>query len=348
MVDEQSPDQPASVLPGLQPADGRGRGQRDRRGQRDQAGRRHGRQPAARPPELPDELTSVPVDAAFRSPYRFTGDTLLVVDQRQLPGQGTVIECRTADVAAAAIRAGAAGSGPVLGQIAAYAMVLAVKTSADRPTPGAPSRAANRRQHVACGPLQPARTAQRHRTDRGHRCVTPRRGGWHCPRRRPSRGGGGHRHRGRARPWPAGTGRRPVLEALVDALDSPPQSIDLLVHGDGGPSRAAWSVPPLPSSAPAVGRASHPRLADGGGADDGGRPKRRLAADRKRHSAHDRRRHGRCLVLSASRSRRLLRADWVCANGDIAAPLAVWLSRAGRRRGVPVFICAPQSVLDPV
>src|SRR6187455_3452232 len=69
--------------------------------------------------ELPDESTVVPVDAAFRSPYRFTGDALLIVDQRWLPEQGSVIDCRSADAAAAAIRAGAAGSGPVLGQIAA-------------------------------------------------------------------------------------------------------------------------------------------------------------------------------------------------------------------------------------
>src|SRR5678815_530911 len=55
--------------------------------------------------ELPEEVASVPVEAAFRSPYRFTGEALLIVDQRQLPGQGSVVECRAADAAAAAIRA---------------------------------------------------------------------------------------------------------------------------------------------------------------------------------------------------------------------------------------------------
>ena len=171
-------------------------------------------------------------------------------------------------------RAGAAGSGPVLGQIAAYAMVLAVKTS----------RPPDRRAEPGCEPpparcVRPASTSAHCAAPSNgsrHRCVTPRRGGWHCPRRRPSRGGGGHRHRGRARPA-AGTGRRPALEALVDALDSPPQSIDLLVHGDGGPISGGLVGTTFAVLGALQSDERHPRLADGGGADDGGRPKRRLA-----------------------------------------------------------------------
>ena len=44
----------------------------------------------------------------------------------------------------------------------------------------------------------------------------------------------------------------------------------------------------------------------------------------------------------------LLRADWVCANGDIAAPVgSLAVARLAGDVGVPVFACAPQSVIDP-
>ena len=55
-------------------------------------------------------------------------------------------------------------------------------------------------------------------------------------------------------------------------------------------------------------------------------------------------------VLSARRVHAaLLRADWVCANGDIAAPVgSLAVARLAGDANVPVFACAPQSILDPL
>ncbi len=74
----------------------------------------------------PDEWT-------FRSPYRFAGDELVVLDQRELPGQVTTVACRAASQVASAIRAGALNRGPVLAEVAAYALVLAARESDGRP-----------------------------------------------------------------------------------------------------------------------------------------------------------------------------------------------------------------------
>lgn len=61
----------------------------------------------------------------FRSPYRFSGTSVVVLDQRDLPGKVSTFECATAADVAAALRSGAVTTGPVMGQVAAYGMALA-------------------------------------------------------------------------------------------------------------------------------------------------------------------------------------------------------------------------------
>jgi methylthioribose-1-phosphate isomerase len=44
----------------------------------------------------------------------------------------------------------------------------------------------------------------------------------------------------------------------------------------------------------------------------------------------------------------LLRADWVCANGDFAAPLgSLSVATLAANVELPVYACAPASVIDP-
>jgi len=72
----------------------------------------------------PDEF-SPPAEepaATFRSAYRLSGDALLLLDQRELPGRLTVVTCREPSEVASAIRSGVVNGGPVLGEIAAYAL----------------------------------------------------------------------------------------------------------------------------------------------------------------------------------------------------------------------------------
>ena len=69
-----------------------------------------------------------------RSPYRVDGDRILVLDQRRLPGEIVEAVCISGAEVAGLIRDGAVGPGPVLGPLAAYALVLtADRNVASRP-----------------------------------------------------------------------------------------------------------------------------------------------------------------------------------------------------------------------
>lgn len=75
-------------------------------------------------------------DWSFRSPYHFTGQDIVILDQRELPGRVTTVSVREPSEVASAIRLGAVNGGPVLAEVAAYAMVLAAASSLDRPPAG--------------------------------------------------------------------------------------------------------------------------------------------------------------------------------------------------------------------
>jgi methylthioribose-1-phosphate isomerase len=89
-----------------------------------------GNTPAAHVDELPDESDSVA--SSFRSAYRLAEDSLLILDQRGLPGRLTILTCREPTEVASAIRTGAVNGGPVLGEVAAYALALAVAQIGER------------------------------------------------------------------------------------------------------------------------------------------------------------------------------------------------------------------------
>ncbi len=71
-------------------------------------------------------------ESTFRSPYRFTGDELVILDQRELPGNVTTFSCTDASQVASAIRAGAINRGPVLAEVGAYSLVLAAAAAVAR------------------------------------------------------------------------------------------------------------------------------------------------------------------------------------------------------------------------
>jgi methylthioribose-1-phosphate isomerase len=68
----------------------------------------------------------------FRSAYRFTGESVVVLDQRELPARVLTFECHEPSELASAMRSGAITPGPVLGQVAAYGVALAAASVADR------------------------------------------------------------------------------------------------------------------------------------------------------------------------------------------------------------------------
>jgi methylthioribose-1-phosphate isomerase len=89
---------------------------------------------------------------SFRSPYRFTADALILLDQRDLPARVSTISVTHPSEVASSMRAGVVGGGPVMGEIAAYAMVLAAAAASG-------GTAAGRRQMIgaAAGTLRSAR-----------------------------------------------------------------------------------------------------------------------------------------------------------------------------------------------
>ncbi len=105
------------------------------------------------PPAAP-QLDSAAPDSgwSYRSAYRVTADGLLLLDQRELPGRVTEVTVSDASEAASAIRAGVVNGGPVAGQVAAYAMVIAARSALDRSEAG-------RQQQIraAAGALRAAR-----------------------------------------------------------------------------------------------------------------------------------------------------------------------------------------------
>jgi len=82
---------------------------------------------APEPPAVPP--------TAFRSPYRFRGQAIELLDQRDLPERAELISCAAASEVASAIRRGLLSGGPVLGQVAAYALAMVAQQVADRPAP---------------------------------------------------------------------------------------------------------------------------------------------------------------------------------------------------------------------
>lgn len=87
----------------------------------------------ATPPVAVEERRPTTSESTFRSPYRYTGQELVILDQRRLPGAVTTFACTDASQVAAAIRDGAVNRGPVLAEVAAYALAVAAGTAVGRP-----------------------------------------------------------------------------------------------------------------------------------------------------------------------------------------------------------------------
>jgi methylthioribose-1-phosphate isomerase len=69
---------------------------------------------------------SVEVGLRFSSPYAYADDAIVLLDQRRLPSERSTVACREASEVAAALRAGVINGGPILAEVAAHTLVLAV------------------------------------------------------------------------------------------------------------------------------------------------------------------------------------------------------------------------------
>jgi methylthioribose-1-phosphate isomerase len=82
--------------------------------------------PSVAPPARVEHGTPRAAPETFRSPYRATDEGLVVLDQRELPGRVAMITVREPTEIASAIRLGVVNAGPVLGELVAYGLACAV------------------------------------------------------------------------------------------------------------------------------------------------------------------------------------------------------------------------------
>ena len=293
----------------------------------------------------PQRPPSDPVEATFRSPYRFSGTELVVQDLRQLPGRVTTITLGEPSEVASAIRAGAINAGPVLAQVVAYAMVIAARRAADRPQVG-------RRQQMraAAGTLRAAR--------RDVRALE-----WAVDRMEA-------RYDELVNGDTSGAEIADALGAEADAiataateahlaigrhgarLISPPaeEPINLLLHADMGPLSCGMvgMGTALIQELTDAGRGVHVWLTECAPSDEGGRISAVQFAQLD----------ALCTVIPDSAvgwlferltiDAVMLRGDRVAANGDTGVLIGgLGVARLAHDAGVPVHVMAPLASVDP-
>jgi methylthioribose-1-phosphate isomerase len=89
--------------------------------------------PSPGSPAATRALTStVQAETAHRSPFRLDGTTIRVLDQRGLPGKVEEVVCRRATDVVFYLRVGAARGGPLMAQLAAYALAMSAEETKER------------------------------------------------------------------------------------------------------------------------------------------------------------------------------------------------------------------------
>jgi methylthioribose-1-phosphate isomerase len=74
-----------------------------------------------------------PAEDTYRSPYRLAGETLVILDQRVLPGRFDELVARRGADVAYYLRLGAVRGGPLMAQLAAYGLALTAQERASAP-----------------------------------------------------------------------------------------------------------------------------------------------------------------------------------------------------------------------
>jgi methylthioribose-1-phosphate isomerase len=283
--------------------------------------------------------------STFRSPYLFTGDGLVVLDQRELPGRVTTFEVRDPSEVASAMRAGAINAGPVLAEVGAYAMVLACGGAIER---NEASR--HQRMRAAAGTLRAAR--------REVRALA-----WAVDRLEA-------RYDGLADGDVDTAEIRDALRAEADAIASEAtvahaqigrvgaevmefvggRPVNLLVHTDMGPLScgAIGTGTALFQALTDAGRSVHAWVTEASPTGEGARISAlQLTQLDIPHTVIPDTAVG-WLFANRTVHAALLRGDQVCANGDTGAPIgSLSVARLAQAAGVPVFVLTPLASVDP-
>lgn len=293
----------------------------------------------------PGALTGPPGEGrdTFRSPYRFAGDTLELLDQRVLPGEIRSVPCSDGDDVARAIAEGVLVSGPVLGQVAAYGLALSSR----------------RLREISAGDQGPRLRAV------GAALVAAR------PSSR-SVAAAVERLLARVQALDAGTAGVVVSGSLRGEADSIAgqamldharlgrlgaeilprpvgRPLQILIHGVTGPlaGGAVGTALAVVHAATAAGVGIHSWVTEGSPGMEGAR----LAAWELAHAdipvtvvPHS---ASAWLLSEGSVDVVLSGAEWVAADGDTANVLGTLpVALAAARFGVPCYVCCPTSTID--
>ena len=304
----------------------------------DLLGLRQGPAAAERPAGTPGVA-----EASFPSPYRLGDGVIRIVDQRRLPAAVTEIECRSGDEVADAMRTLAARGGPLLGQLAAYGMVLAAEQSAG--WKAYPRTLMMRGTADALRDARPDVAAIAAAVDR---CLSA----WQAFRE-PADGAeiaAAVRSVADAVATEANSGLGRLSRDGADLLEQPEgRPLEILTIDATGPlsSGAAGTAMGVVLAIGAAGRAVHVWVTET-------RPSRsgaRLAAPEFRASGVP------CTVIADGAVGWLLRerrvdavlagAERIASNGDFANAAGTYpVAVLAARHGVPLYVCAPLAAVD--
>lgn len=297
-------------------------------------------------------------ETPFRSAYRLGDDTLLVLDQRDLPGRVTILPCAEPTEIASAIRSRAVNGGPVLGEVAACGLVITVARSVDRTGQSRDQafRAAANILRGARSDVHALRIAV-DRMERRYEALTAETSA-DAFLGEPSDLSGRLRSEADAIAIEAtlahaalGRAGAGVIAARVadDSTRTPGAPINLLMHADMGPLSCGLvgTGTQLLRSLLGLGLKVHVWVTEGAPTMEGARAAAlQLTQSDVPHTVIADSAVG-WLLSSRRLDGVLLRGDTVCANGDTAGLIgSLNVALLAGSAGVPVFFVAPQTSYD--
>jgi methylthioribose-1-phosphate isomerase/methylthioribulose-1-phosphate dehydratase len=280
-----------------------------------------------------------PTTASFRSAYRIVDDTLVLLDQRGLPGETNAIPVHEPSEVASAIRLGVTNAGPILGELCAYSLALGTRRATFRA--GADTLRAARSDVRAIGVALERMTARFEEL-----AAEAKADGADLA--------DGLRSEADAIAMDDALAHATLARTAAEALAAAaPQSMDpltLLMHADMGPLSCGLvgTGTAIVQSLLAMGRRVHVWLTEAAPGMEG----TRLAAAQMMqidapHTVIADTAVG-WLLAEHRIDAALLRADYVCANGDTASVIgALNVAALARAAGVPVYAVAPRTAFDP-
>lgn len=290
-----------------------------------------------------------PARPIFSSAYRLTEDAMLILDQRDLPGQMSILTCREPTEIASAIRAGALNGGPVLAEVVAYGLVLALDAAAGRPAQSRDQvfRSAANALAAARADVHALRWALARMTDRYDELTAddPASPDLTASMRAEADliatdAGINHAALGR-------TGAEAIsARASESGRDG---QVNVLMHGDMGPLSCGLvgTGTSVVQSLIAGGRAVHVWVTEAAPSTQGARISAyQLTQLDVPHTVIADSAVG-WLLSSRRVDGALLRGDWVAANRDTGALIGSQsVAQLCVVAGVPVYVCAPSSAMD--